>query len=65
VPDQRRRLLAHSMRKKGGLPREDAALVFVDTVERHGAEIPATNTTNLADTIAGFAQESEGALDEF
>lgn len=54
-------ILAHSMRREGGLPREDASLVFVDTIERHGAGIPATN---LADTVADFARESAGALDD-
>jgi hypothetical protein len=54
-------ILAHSIRKKGGLPREDAALVFVETVERHGASI--REPPHLANVIIDFAGENRGALD--
>lgn len=54
-------ILAHSIRKSGGLAREDAALVFVRTIERHGEAIP---SADLANTIAAFATESRGLFDD-
>ncbi|TGN74176.1 hypothetical protein EOW77_0034330 [Bradyrhizobium yuanmingense] len=54
-------ILAHSIRKSGGLAREDAALVLVQTIERHGQAIP---QSDLAKTIYGFADENRGLLDE-
>lgn len=54
-------ILAHSIRKKGGLPREDAALVFVETVERHGANVK--EPPHLANVLIDFAGENRGALD--
>jgi hypothetical protein len=41
--------------------REDATLVFVQTIERQGEAIP---SSDLASTIAGFATESRGLFDD-
>ncbi|WP_213740480.1 hypothetical protein [Bradyrhizobium sp. dw_411] len=54
-------ILAHAIRKSGGLAREDAALVLVRTIERHGQAVP---QSDLAKTIYGFADENRGLLDE-
>ncbi|MCK1604764.1 hypothetical protein IVB02_26010 [Bradyrhizobium sp. 166] len=54
-------ILAHTIRKRGGLAREDAAFVFVRTIERHGHAIP---PSNLANTVAAFATECRGLFDD-
>jgi len=43
------------------LLREDASLMFVDTIERHGSGIPAND---LVETTADFAAESVGAFND-
>jgi hypothetical protein len=54
-------ILAHSIRKEGALTREDAALVFVRTVERHGRAIPGRD---LGRSIAAFGEERRGLFEE-
>jgi hypothetical protein len=54
-------ILAHSIRKSGGLAREDAALVFALSVEKHGRTIP---PSDLAKTICAFAAENRESFDE-
>jgi hypothetical protein len=54
-------ILAHSIRKEGTLTREDTALVFVRTIERHGQAIP---PADLGRTVVGFATEQRGLFDD-
>jgi hypothetical protein len=53
-------ILAQSVRKEGGVFREDTAQVFVDTLIRHGDKISAHD---LDATLTDFANENIGALD--
>ena len=54
-------IVVQAVRKEGGLAREDAPLVLVDTIERHGARV---EPSDLAATVADFARENRGRFNE-